>query len=348
MNLAKRPWPRISLHLSAIVALSGVWTLTCLTSVWPQGVATDCDQVDAANHDGGYDQCDAVCAVLKPRWLARGSAVYMDRLTADSLTLIQSTVNPSEQLNADDFNFDWVAGFDLSLTRKAWDDNAVEVRYLGFNSFDASAFAATGGNPVQIDSTPPVFASNVQSIDAHDSSDLFSIEANYQLAIYDSVTVSAGIRYLSFDDDLTSVLDANPQTFGYDVSTRNDLYGVQIGATSIPCAPVFGCLWVSATGKAGIYGNDARQRSLLDTGAASLSINDSADNTAFVGEIGLSSRLPVGQCLSMIAGYSLLYLDNVAIASDQTSASDFFNGAGSDNDGYAVFHGIHLAIELRL
>jgi hypothetical protein len=67
-----------------------------------------------------------------------------------------------------------------------------------------------------------------------------------------------------------------------------------------------------------------------------------------VGKLGLTAELRIHPCLSIIGGYSALWLESVAIASDQISSSDFFNGVGSDDRGGTLFYGANVAVVLRL
>jgi hypothetical protein len=297
-----------------------------------------------ANH-----HCDAACvscAALKPRWLARGSVVYMDRVTDDSRALMQNTANLSQQLNADDFDFGWSVGLDVSLMRKRWDNNGFEFRYLDLGQLDADTFVITNAASLMLNASPPVFVPNVQSIDARYTSDLYSFEANYHYWISDFVTYLAGFRYLGLDDDITAQLNADPQTFLYRASSRNDLYGFQVGVLGFPPGLLCGCLNTTAFAKVGVFGNAAEHHSLLDTGVANLRVDDSVGRTSWAGEIGITSAWPVTACVSVLGGYQMLWFERVAVASDQLMVSDFFDGVGMNDRGGAIFHGAYLGVEL--
>ncbi len=290
---------------------------------------------------------EVIGEALRPRWLMQGSFVYVDRITEDSNVLLQSTTNTSLQLNASDFDFSWDAGLDVSLIRQCWDDSGIELRYLDFGQLDSLATIDIGGSLIQVNSSPPLFAPNVQSIAATYTTELRGFELNYHYPLYRYASVLAGFRYVSFDDRLRAVLDAAPQTFRYHVAASNDLYGGQIGAATVPCW-FFGCLQATSFVKVGIYGNDAEHESFFSTGAATLRVEDSADNSAIVGELGITAQLRLGKHVTFRSGYSLLFLERVAIGSDQVAASDFFNNVGSDDHGGAVFHGASVGVELRL
>ncbi len=341
MNPATFKRPQDSLRSLAIRSLVALSTVLLATQAVAQSIPASCGTIAASNYD------DCICTAMTPRWLARGSLLYMDRATDDSLVLMENTANPSEQLNTADFDFGWNVGFDVSLMRIAWDDDAIEIRYLDLGQLDSSTRTATNAAQLRINAEPPVFAPNVQSIDARATSKLFGVEANYRLATCYPVTLLAGIRYVSLDETCMAILDATPQTFTYSASTRNDLYGGQVGAITCPHPICFGWLYVSGFAKAGVYANDAAQHSLLSTTAADLAASDSVVSTAFAGECGVSAEIRISEHLAVYGGYSLLSLESVAIATEQIPATDFFNATGIDDRGGTIFHGAQLTIELR-
>ncbi|MFK8111752.1 MAG: hypothetical protein AB8B91_06105 [Rubripirellula sp.] len=292
------------------------------------------------------------CDAYQPRWLIHVGTLSMNRVTDESQPLIQKTANLSQQINAEDFDFDWQIGLDVSLMRKAWDDSALELRYLDLGELNANASLVSAAGQARFNAVLPVFAPNVGRIDSSYDSALYSLEANYHYPLYDRALVSAGLRYFSFDDDLRARLDAAPQTFLYEDATENDLYGGQLGLTAIPWQPFCGSpLWnsflLSAFGKVGVYGNAGSHRSFIDTGVTRLAINESFNSVSFAGEFGATGRMQIGDGLAFIAGYNLLWLEHVAIASEQLAASDYFSGTGHQERGSALLHGVSLAIELQ-
>ncbi len=312
-----------------------------------QSIDSDCAAVSSASPYDRASYDDLIGQALRNRWIVSGSVVAMDRVRQDPLTLMQSTTNSAEQLNAADIDFGWQLGIDVSLMRKAWDDTAFEVRYLDLGELTGSASIPVSNSQLEIITSPPVFVPAAQGINARFATDFFSFETNYYYPMYDFLDVLIGFRYVSFDDDIFAEIDAVPGTVHMLTSTTNDLYGGQIGAITRPCQPVLGCLWLSAYAKAGVYGNDAENRGLIDTGVSRLGVNDSADDTSFMGEFGATSTVPIGERISIFASYSLIWLESVAIASEQIAVSDYFNGVGSSDRGNALFYGGTLGVELR-
>lgn len=289
----------------------------------------------------------ASCAGLRPRFQFRVGGVYMDRVSEDFRTLVESTSNPIRQLNAEEFDFGWEPGLDLSVSQLTWDDTEFELRFLGLREFSANQFVDTQGSEVRFNSDPEIFAPNVQSIDSRYTSDLYGFELNLRWVTYRPFNYIAGFRYIALDEELSAVLDAAPQTFAYSTSTRNDLYGVQMGVTSAPDMPLFAWHCLSWFGKVGIYGNDTQQRTILDTNLIGQIVNESPDTSAVVWEFGVGLDLPVSECISIQGGYGAMILDRVTLASEQLARIDFLDASGSDNRGTVMFHGANLAFVLR-
>jgi hypothetical protein len=65
--------------------------------------------------------------------------------------------------------------------------------------------------------------------------------------------------------------------------------------------------------KAGVYGNHSDLALTINP----LNFGDKTSHTAFQGEIGLMAIFQVTDCLSARLGYQAMWLDGIAIASDQ-------------------------------
>ncbi|MEM8671774.1 MAG: hypothetical protein AAGG48_29925 [Planctomycetota bacterium] len=300
----------------------------------------------AHHRDSAVERVFDVNAGLQPLWTFHGGAIYLDRVTEDSRVLMQNVASPGEQLNASDFDFDWTVGFDASITRRWWDNDGFEYRVLYSNQLDAGVSVPATATSLQINSSPPVFVPDVSQMNGRYETDLSSFEINYHHWIARYATGILGIRYAALDDDLDVLLTSAPVDAAYNVRTRNDLYGAQVGIIGGPRL-CWSRAIVSGSAKLGVYGNDASHRSLLDTGAAQFPIRASADNLSWLAEANAQMELPLTRCLSLTAGYTVIWIDQVAIASDQLLRSDFFNGTGKSEKGTAVFHGVITALEWR-
>ena len=216
---------------------------------------------------------------------------------------------------------------------------------MGIDSLVANTATVAGGT-AEIKAALPVFISDVTSLEATYRSDLYSLEANWQFVTYCPFQYIAGIRYIGFDERLNTKLNSPTSPVTYRTITHNDLYGVQVGVTSIPDMPLFDCRWLTWSAKIGLYGNDAEQTSIL-TGTVGQRADSPADTATFAGEFNIGMEIPLTHCVSVSGGYTLFLLERVAIATDQLQATNFFSGTGSDDTGNAVFHGGSFALTYR-
>ncbi len=99
------------------------------------------------------------------------------------------------------------------------------------------------------------------------------------------------------------------------------------------------------TGKAGVFGNDAAHSAFVNTGVASLHASGAKDSTAFVGEMVFSAATHLTANLNLRGGYRLLWIDSVALASDQLAATNFFTGNGIDGSGDVFYDGAFAGLE---
>ena len=142
-------------------------------------------------------------------------------------------------------------------------------------------------------------------------------------------------------------MGAAEATASYDVATRNDLFGAQLGGRIRRCYGQFG--W-EATGKAGIFGNQAGQEQSFFEVDSFLrpTVSGNGGNVAFVGEFNVSGIYQINCTWGLKCGYNLLFIGGVAQAPDQL---DFTNtstsGTGLNRGGSLLVHGVNLGIEAR-
>ena len=311
------------------------------------GVMSDC-QCGACNSKRFANQFRdprSGCEGYRPQWLATARALAFTRVTASPGVLISDSANPIEQINRDDLKFGWKPGIDLSLRRITWAENSFELRFIGLDPLIATATSSAGGT-AELHATPPVFVSDITSIDATCESNLYGFEANWQFVTFCPFQYIAGIRYISLNEQFDVQLASPTTPVTYRTNTRNDLYGVQVGVTSIPEMPLFDCPWLTWSAKIGLYGNDAEQTSIL-TGTVGQRADSPADTAAFAGEFNIGIETPLTHCISISGGYTLFILERVAIATDQLQATNFFTATGSNHEGNAVFHGGSVALTLH-
>jgi hypothetical protein len=161
-----------------------------------------------------------------------------------------------------------------------------------------------------------------------------------------------GFRYVALDEDLVLASDNVRRQVDarYDAGTDNDLYGLQLGARWRGYRNRLG---IEALGKAGIFYNDASQRQVLVDQLPSNPIllrdaRDSSGDVAFLGELGISLLCDVTPALTLRGGYSLLWLEGVALAPDQLDFAVAPSAGGQiDMAGGILYHGASLGFEFR-
>ena len=88
-----------------------------------------------------------------------------------------------------------------------------------------------------------------------------------------------------------------------------------------------------------------RWRGLAFSAGFPLYARGTATPTAFVGEVGLTANYCFTDRLSRRGGYRLLWVDSVALATDQVAVSDFIFGHGIRASGDAFYHGALVGLQ---
>ncbi|MCA9157479.1 MAG: BBP7 family outer membrane beta-barrel protein [Planctomycetales bacterium] len=281
-----------------------------------------------------------------PLWAATADALFLDRNAPSSSVLAFNTIDPTENLNASNFNLGVHTGFDLSLQRNVGRDRTIELRYFGVDHWRSVQSAPTTINQLlQLNAAVPVFTFSGTSLDAGYSSALHNAEINGRRKFNENWTLIAGFRYAELNERLSASLVGSAVPFNYDTAVRNRLYGFQLGGQANLLSRNYFSL--DAFGKAGVFGNAAAQDSTISTGIVTLPANGRGSRTAFIGEIGATGTLQLTEYLALRSGYRLLWLDGVAVASDQLAASNFANGTGFSGSGDVFYHGAFTGLELN-
>ena len=172
----------------------------------------------------------------------------------------------------------------------------------------------------------------------------------------------SGIRYISWDDQLVHRTHVQPHfdpinqvqrdeaEFRYDIETRNDLLGYQIGAELV--FAITPGLLVGTEVKGGVYGNHAIQTAFLDSQSIAPGIHERSDSTdaALSAEGHLFVTYQFHALARLRLGYQVYTLDGLALAPENFNTQSPFSGTPrnvsiSDN-GSAFLHGGAAGLEL--
>jgi hypothetical protein len=294
--------------------------------------------------------CDGCWA---PLWTVRADALLLDRSRLPSQTLLVNGVF-APLFNANQFDEPVQVGWEIDVTRRLNCDWDVEARYFDLGGQSANSPTITSSNGAGVLYAPTaqgLFFPPVNTSLSY-TSRLQDVELNARRGLNDWLTVLAGFRYLDLDDRIlvkeltvTAGADATQKLEGF-----NSLVGFQIGADA--------SLWrrgsfsVDALVKAGIYDDLARNALTYDS--TSLAVHSatgaSADRAAFCGEIGITLNYELTQRLSVRGGYELLWLDGVALASQQLSINPppiLRPAAAVATGGDLFYNGAFVGLEYR-
>lgn len=162
----------------------------------------------------------------------------------------------------------------------------------------------------------------------------------------------AGFRYIEVGNDLNIGVTSFPPPFtetgSYTVHAINRLFGGQIGGRLRGTYNHFG---IELSGAAGIYGDDATQsQTVIDYPNFPLRNTSVQQNfAAFEGELNLSGIYRLNNVWDVKAGYSVIWLEGLALAPDQLDFN--FATAPSGNtlsaSGGMFLHGVNVGLEAR-
>ena len=316
----------------------------------PQPTAATCGGCQPGCEGSCQGCCDDFCC---PLWTVQADALFFNRSRLPGQTLLVDG-NFKPQFNADQFDLPVQAGWQIDITRRLNDDWDLEARYfdVGGQSAASPTIGSTVGAGVLFGPTPqglffPPLSSNLTY-----TSRLQNVELNARRSLNACVTVLAGVRYLDLDDRIlvsqrttASGIDATQQLDGF-----NDLLGFQIGGDAVL---VQRDRFSLDTGlKAGIYGDHARNFFAYDSTALGVhgTSGASASNTAFCGEIGITATYDLTKRLSLRGGYQLLWLDGVALASQQPILNPpplIHTATSVGTNGDVFYNGAFIGLEYR-
>ncbi|MGI8977687.1 MAG: hypothetical protein ACR2FY_00530 [Pirellulaceae bacterium] len=297
--------------------------------------ACGCDQAVCDCDDG----CD-------PEWTFRIGAVIMKRSDPNTLPIFSDFGGGATLVDAADYRFEYRGGIDFGAIRDLNDDWAVDFRYFAIDSWTASQSStlSAGGSILNIAS--PVVFFGFPTTDSTYGSNLYSTEINLRRKL-GWLQPFVGYRYVELNEDLNFLI--NPAPLLYNEAADNRMHGFQFGAE----ANVWnngGSFRLDSWVKAGIYYDLIRHHSAFEFPAGNPllpPVNQRDNNTAFLGEIGAVGVYQLTDTISIRGGYQLLWLDGVALASEQVPTSNFFTDTDADVHGDVFFHGALVGVEAR-
>lgn len=305
---------------------------------------------------------------VQPRWQAQVDALMLWQGNIPSRVLYTDGVTGAPALDVNQAQTQMAAGMRYGLMLNLDPVYAIEGNYMNVSSFSGNASTPDGiygQNNLAAPSLGPADGILFTSANVTTSGTISGAELNWRRRTCSPVTWLAGFRWIEWNQGLLvqdrfrfdPAFDQPPGTSNLDVATGNNLYGGQIGMDL--------CLWnrrtsaiqVNGVGKAGVFYNHASyQRTVgafMQDGYPSQQLGPAAataDQTSFVGELGVNASLRITDWLSWRAGYSLFWLSCVATPAEQLSVTNLLDAPPTaliDTNGSVLLHGVTTGLEAR-
>ena len=337
------------------------------------------------SQDGGLEGCCfASCCDACPSVYGQVEALFMKqepRFTRQPIVVDASTTPSTTLLSTSDLDFNFDPGLRATVGMRLCGGRALEFSYFGLFQGTASA-AAVSPSPSAFLIFPDNYFGNVfvgmSGAQVNYSSWLHSFEVNLPCccgccdeccdecgcgAARDECGCAAvrcrsfewfaGFRYIDVGEELNisaqKTVSSEVENGNYNIRTANQLFGAQLGARLRRTWGRFG--W-EATGKAGVFGNDAREtQSATDFPDFALrpTVSSSRGEVAFVGEMNLSALYRLTDVWNLRAGYSLMWIEDLALAPDQLDFNFATSPSGNQlrTGGGMFLHGVNVGLEAR-
>ena len=304
-----------------------------------------------------YVLADVARTTRPPQLEVRVAWLSLQRDTPDDTTLLTGRASGSpvffKLLDASALDFGRQNGWEISATLRQTPESAVELRYFQVDSFSAETtlFRSDGwvhefdGGALAID-TPVDYTYRYESL-------LRSAELNLLEGPAGSrVEWLAGFRWLEVNETLSAGIVPRVAVPGgsWKFSTRNDLYGLQVGVNAL-LTDRDSPLEFRATARTGLFYAD--RRSTFRTGYNNPLIDraySADDNTiAFAAELGISAIYRITQSIGLELSYHVLWIDDVALASEQAATTGYMASASHPqgtaiNGGTVFYHGLNCGL----
>ena len=232
----------------------------------------------------------------------------------------------------------------------------IEGTYFGQFDFRRGIFASDPASGLSLPGNLGTLSNDftaVPNLDAVYRSQIDNGEINFILP-YGSFQFLSGFRVLQVREflDISGGIPG-AETSDYAIHTMNNLYGGQLGARAQ------WSIWhitFDAQVKAGLYENYSNSQQTIGDFGNTVSYRDTAtsrDDTAFVGEVGVETTLPLTSWLTLRGGYTAVWIEQVALAPGQLNFDagpgfvDPTAGVTVNNHSGIVLHGFTAGLEAR-
>jgi hypothetical protein len=325
-------------------------------------------------HTDSDDGCRSPCCNSPcPTCYGQVEALFLHREPRFSRqTIVVDPNTDTTFVSTSDLDFDFDPGLRATIGVRICGGRALEFTYFGLAEGNGDAVAASSDPNAFLIFPDNLFGNvfvNPGVVNIRYSSSLNSFELNLPCCCgccdkcgdecgcgedrCRSTEWFAGFRYINISEELNisaqRTVAGGLEEGSYDIRTTNHLYGVQVGARERRTRGRFG--W-EATGKVGIFGNDAHQEQTV-TDFPNFQIRPTVSTrggqVAFIGDTNLSALYRLTEVWNLRAGYNLIWIEGLALAPDQLDF-DFASATGGSqlHSGGGIFlHGVNVGVEAR-
>jgi hypothetical protein len=270
--------------------------------------------------------------------------VFLQR-SRPSDTLLLYNVNSGEPvISPADFSFGFAAAPDVGVTYLGdWAD--IEFRYFGVVNAGSSQgpVLAPPGTAVALPNPDPSPGSF--DVSGHYGTSLLSSELNLRRQVTSNISLLAGLRYLRVADQIDLAATGTPDgDVGIGFGTRNNLFGLQIGAAAVLWQPVERFRFEGAL-KTGVYADGATFTVSFHDDNEDDQFSVGSTHTAFVGDLNFLGRYQLTEHWAVRGGYQLLWVAGIAVANEQLPSIVPDEPFGPDTSHSVFYHGALVGLE---
>ncbi|MCA9121135.1 MAG: hypothetical protein H6822_17415 [Planctomycetaceae bacterium] len=278
-------------------------------------------------------------------WEVGAGAIFLNRDASYSgAVVVDNSHNPLMASSA--LNTGYHGGINVDVTRNCTETYSLNARFFAIDDWTVNTTATTTNGAWLYGHASPG-STLITGIDSIFGSDLYSAELNLVHRHNEWLDLMAGFRWLSINENLNIEFTEGMNPYAeYEGFANNDLYGFQGGA-AVNFIDHGGPFTLDGVFKAGIYGNDVGYDGQYVNGTMT-QVRNSSTRVAFAGEIGIMASLLLTDCISVSAGYQLLWVDGLALLGEQFAAIDWATQSGGSTSGNAFYHGAVVNVTVLL
>lgn len=286
-------------------------------------------------------------------------AMFLTLNPASSQTYIVDQPTQWPLADIKDLTFDPELGPRITLDYQTSDGPIFELCYFGIYNWSSEADFRGNGTltlpyhfqqgTVDFNDADRMHVNYQSRINNLEANLIYSSESNRNLGFL------VGLRFMKLDEEfyLRSFDQVDPVapisgSSYYDIHTKNDLYGAQMGSSWRACFRRFDMRLVT---KVGVFDDEAKQSQVITDRNSTVVMRDTAFRRGR-GVLMTEANLSLIYCLRnktyLQFGYDVLWIDRVARAPDQLDFTlSEISGTNLNFGAGALMHGPHFGLESR-